>query len=361
MSILNNIHGCYRVGDQLFVNKPQALQYATETKQDITWYFHDDVYSKFDWRQRPKGTLPELYRERAQQLRDRYDYITLHFSGGQDSWTMLHSFFSNNIHVDEVLFRWAFAERKYKAADATNLNETNIGSEYEYAVLPVLEHIKKTYPRTKITILDYSKQFQVPLQEEAVLRMNRYQNMGTFVKFVTRTENDLANERHLTNSCIVLGCDKIDYEWSGGEFYAYFSDTINLDSLDPDRTAEFFYWTPDYPTIPILQAHCLKEYLLEYQHTGLEDISRANKYRRLYSNACYPDYNPDTFQVDKQVGTLIYKSEDWIYHYNPEFVKSWRWNLKQYFESISPEYLVKSRNSNITLGVKKVFGKKYLV
>jgi hypothetical protein len=99
---LNHIRGYYEVGDKIYFNKIEAVRAASQTKQQLVWHFHDDVFGKFDWSIRPQGTLRDLYRERAQQIRDKYDYIIIYFSGGADSWTVLNSFLANGIHVDEV-------------------------------------------------------------------------------------------------------------------------------------------------------------------------------------------------------------------------------------------------------------------
>jgi hypothetical protein len=149
-------YGYYQVGHNNYVKKTDALVAATKSRLPVHWNFHDDVYSAADWTRRPAGTLRELYRIRAQQLRDRYDYIVIHFSGGADSWTVLNSFLSNNIPVDEVYTRWARAERKYTKANALDRRECNLSSEYEYATEPVLKEIQKKFPNTCIYVDDYS-------------------------------------------------------------------------------------------------------------------------------------------------------------------------------------------------------------
>ena len=89
--------GYYQVGSEIFNNKLEALYHASKNKQRPRWVFHDDVYGKFDWTTRPLLGLKEVYRARAQQLRDKYDYMSISFSGGADSWNTLNSFLSNCI------------------------------------------------------------------------------------------------------------------------------------------------------------------------------------------------------------------------------------------------------------------------
>ena len=48
----------------------------------IRFYFHDHLFKKFDWTVEPDVSLQNLYKLRAQQIRDEYDYVILSFSGG---------------------------------------------------------------------------------------------------------------------------------------------------------------------------------------------------------------------------------------------------------------------------------------
>ena len=91
--------GFYTVGDQRFYSKPQALLEATATGHFPHFNFNREVYSKIDTTIEPQTSLRELYRMRAKQLREKYDYIRLEFSGGSDSTTVLYSFINNGIQI----------------------------------------------------------------------------------------------------------------------------------------------------------------------------------------------------------------------------------------------------------------------
>ena len=149
--------GFYKVGSEIFYSKPQAYIYATKTKQSIHWNFNNLEYAKIDWSVEPETNLRELYRQRAQQLRDRYDYIRLECSGGGDSTTVAYSFLLNNIHLDEVIFRYPKTGEKDATNDPFNTKPTNTLSEYQFAAKPLLEWIKTNYPKTRVVIHDYSE------------------------------------------------------------------------------------------------------------------------------------------------------------------------------------------------------------
>jgi hypothetical protein len=354
---INYPYGYYQVGADVYLNKLEAIYNAQTRHQPITWHFHDDVFAKIDWTIRPSGTLRDLYRDRARQIRDNYDYVVVHFSGGMDSWTVLHSFLSNGIHLDEVRTRWPFAERKYRPADPLNLNADNLTSEFEYAVLPVLEDIKKTHPKTNISILDYSDSFNIDaLLEKDIAKMNKYQHMSTMFKFAKQSDNETLAESLGETVAHVIGIEKIncykttDAVTGKSKFNACFRDMFNLDSMPEHKQVELFYWSRDFPTIPILQAHCIKDLVklrpdLEvWDNPGLSNVShieKYNKFRMLYQMACYPDYDLGTFQVQKQAGTIITENESWIQQYNPRFVESWNWALKQYITEKTSSFLDK--------------------
>ena len=81
----NDKLGFYTVGSTKHYIKPEALIDATKTGHFPEWNFNRNVFDHYAWDVEPELNLRELYRIRAQQLRDRYDYIRLEVSGGGDS------------------------------------------------------------------------------------------------------------------------------------------------------------------------------------------------------------------------------------------------------------------------------------
>jgi hypothetical protein len=361
-------HGYYQVGDQTYFNKLEALYEATATKQPVSWIFHDNVYDKFNWTQRPPGTLRELYKQRAQQIRDEYDYVIVHFGGGMDSWTVLDSFLSNGIHVDEVYTRWPRAERKYMSADSTNFNEVNLGSEFEYATLPVLEHLRKHHPKTYIYIDDISECFHGDFKEQTLIESNNFQSMGTYYRYGRKSDVEEALSKKDKKIAVVLGHDKTCVSYHDNHWYAYFVDVGMGTDNDKSRVNEWFYWTPKFPTIPILQAHCLIDKLEQTNRyvdkgpIGARDWGLGSDSMRItYARACYPDYNINTFQTGKPLGTLIRHSEAWVSQYNPRYFQSWKWNVWQLLNGISADHLKTGRKHDLVLGTKNSNSRKYLV
>jgi len=342
----------YCVGDQVYYLKLDAAHRASQTGQDIVLDFHNDVFNSIDWSQRPTGTLAEAYRDRAQQIRDKYDYVVVQFSGGMDSWYALHSFLSNGIHVDEVYSRWPLVERKYRAADRNNTDESNLGSEFEFTALPVLEYVQKNFPKTRVVIDDYSESL---LGDEFILPQVGVGSTAIhYLKWNRRSQYEIEQERRNSNIGVVVGCDKISTCAVDGNFYAYFTDVFQSPEI-LGRSYEFFYWSPEFPTLPILQAHYLKDWL-----SIPGNATKHREYRESYREACYPEFDAGTFRVGKQLGNVVFKSTNWVYECNPKLVKSWKWSMDQYFNSMTDRFVSKLENG-LRVGTQTVYGPMHLI
>jgi hypothetical protein len=126
----NCLTGFYEINDIIVTNKIEALYLGSNLKKIPTWNFYNDSFKKFDWTKKPVRSIEQLYRARAQELRDKYDYISLSFSGGADSWNMLNVFLSNNIHIDEIYTRFALSgTRKHMSAHSHDKSSINLTSE----------------------------------------------------------------------------------------------------------------------------------------------------------------------------------------------------------------------------------------
>lgn len=365
MSLPKHPIGYYDVDGTVYLNKTEALHDATRFCKNVKWNFHEDVYSKVDWTRRPTGSLLDWYKLRAQQIRDQYDYVVLHFSGGMDSWTILDTFLRNNIKIDEVFTRWADAERKYTPASHTDYNEANLHSEYEYAVVPVLEYLSKNHPEINIVVDDFSECLQSDFNEDFVLKSNHYQLMSTYYRFNRKSTFELEQEKKGKRVAVIYGYEKTRVAVQNGNFYAFFTDVLGGLNETPGRDVEFFYWTPDMPEIPILQAHSIKDYLLENLDL-LDPENPKNKdlmshgYRELYQQICYPHYNMNTFQTDRPQGGLVWKSDLWIAKYNPRYYQSWRSTTKNFFNSIDAKYKNTNRIGVVT-GMQAFSSPMYLI
>ena len=130
-----NRHGFYMVGNKKFFNKTLALLESSTSKLPVEWKFNHDAYGKIDWTVPIETNLEELYRLRAQQLRNQYDYLILHFSGGADSTNVLHAFVRNNIFLDEIVMQYPKAHDQ--VANGVDYSGNNQYSEIPFSAIPI--------------------------------------------------------------------------------------------------------------------------------------------------------------------------------------------------------------------------------
>jgi hypothetical protein len=127
--------GYYCVGDAKFYSKLEAIEHMTKTGSHLHWNFNEAVFSAYDWKSEPAESLGELYRRRAQQLRDQYDYVVLCYSGGSDSDNILHSFVDNDIRIDEVV--------SMINVEATGDRDSWLNEEIYKTAAPIVEELQK--------------------------------------------------------------------------------------------------------------------------------------------------------------------------------------------------------------------------
>ena len=87
-----DIYGYYTVGGIKMYSQIEAVEISNKLDLPIKWHFNDEVFSSLDWTVEPTETLAELYKKRCEQLREKYDYLVLYYSGGADSDNILNHF-----------------------------------------------------------------------------------------------------------------------------------------------------------------------------------------------------------------------------------------------------------------------------
>ena len=138
--------GFYQVGDFRTYSKFEAIEQHTKTNKKLQWNFNDTIYRSYKWDQEPEESLSELYRQRAQQIREQYDYVVLWFSGGADSTNILNAFIDNNIKLDEVA--------SYVNYEATGDRFNHLNAEIYHVAAPVVNVAKEKQPWLQHTVID---------------------------------------------------------------------------------------------------------------------------------------------------------------------------------------------------------------
>lgn len=299
--------GYYRVGNKVFNQKVPALIYATETKQQPTWVFHDEVFDAYAWELEPAESLAELYRKRAQQLRDKYSYLVLSYSGGSDSQNVLMTFINNNIKLDEVHVFWPVSASEKTGPNSQDLSVDNITSEWGLTVKPRLQWLAANHPEIKITVNNWSANLhKVEISEDFLL--NRNHNFSIYGEYRARNDrlfDAVAGRR----GAVIHGIDKPMVCIHNNEYKIMFSDNFVhpgfTEFKDVNHNVELFYWSPDSCDMMAKQAHeviRLFEASPQY-HRFITWPMRIPGARQIYESSVrpviYPTINTTVFQVDK--------------------------------------------------------------
>ena len=350
--------GYYTVGQTRHYIKPQALIDATKTNQFPEWNFNRDVFDNYNWSEEPAVDLRELYRMRAQQLRDQYDYIRLEVSGGGDSSTAAYSFILNGIHLDEVVFRYPKTGEKNVTDDPFNTKPENTLSEWKYAAQPLLQWIATHAPKTKITMHDYSQDMLNSNHDESwVFRTKDYFQPGHAFK---HTADAVDSHKQTLDQgkrvCMLWGVDKPKVCIKDSKWYLYFMD-VQANNANPEVgqwsnvTNEYFYWTPDLPELLCKQAHIIRKWFDLPSNTYLQHLARWPNYsfaqrttfEHIVKPLLYPDYDPATFQTSKPTNSFYNEMDYWFYtnFQDTHVYRVWQAGLQHLVNNIDTKYFNK--------------------
>lgn len=267
--------GYYICNGCKFYSKIDACIYSTSTKQPVHWWYHDHVFDSADWNTEPPEDLNYYYLKRAKQIREKYDYILLAFSGGGDSNNILETFLRNGIFIDEIVTNKMYERNNILTKKISVLDSWNEPAEFDFQTLPRLKEIEKISPKTKITILDLSNEifkFFRENKDERWLeftrdRLNVSQLMQyNYIKDITIRKNFDKGKK----VGLILGIEKprvyiknkilkfalIDKAVNTANVNEFIKDYDNL-------TVEYFYTHPDAIQMMIKQVHTIKNWLLK--------------------------------------------------------------------------------------------------
>ena len=346
--MLNDKYGLWIVGDKQFDDKYKALIHASATNQNIKFWYHYDVYTKFDRTLLGKVSLNTLYKERAQQLRDTYNYLILYYSGGADSHNILKTFIDNDIQLDEVCVKWPklLIDHNWYTPNNTDTTAKNYWSEWDYCVKPILEWLAANKPNIKITIKDYTTSDELDIDEKFSTNSNHGFRAGILPLLILH--NNSIN-MFFTDNGMVTGYRSI---------------------INPTG-AEFFYWTPHMPLLAFEQAYCLSLHykqnpnLIKFLFTidNNEDDKKINNHiqHEIAKHVIYDNWD-FRFQATK-ANIIGLDKYSWFFEH-PEFNRSKEIfidNIKQRTSLISSQLLTDTKETNLFKTVKPLISSSYYV
>lgn len=349
--------GYYLVDNEIYYHKIQALLAASKKQKQIRWFFNEDVFIKYPWHIEPEKTLQEVYRDRAQQLRDQYDYLRLELSGGSDSATVLYSFVLNGIHIDEVVFRYPKQGEKGVVGNPYDTRCENTLSEWEFAAKPLLHWIATNYPRIKITIHDYSTDMlakENELDENWIYQTKSYLQPGHAYKHSDRHNKEYLNLLDRTQRIgVIFGTDKPKVCIKDKRFFLYFMDIqgncANPDAVAENATTEYFFWSPDACEVLAKQAHEIARWFSRPENYKMQNLLHwpnnnfafRSVYEQLIKLIIYPDYDSSTFQTVKATNNIWNEMDHWFHtnFKNTRLDQVWRAGITHVIENLDSKYV----------------------
>jgi hypothetical protein len=323
--------GYYKCCDKIFFNKAEACIYAQQTFQYLQWVFHDDVFNAYPWHIEPEQTLDELYDIRAREIREKYDYVIISYSGGCDSNNVLESFIRQGLHIDEIITNHMTQATEKTLVLSSNFKEpTNFYAEHQLHVLPRLNYIKNKCPNTKITVLDMS---QIVVDAFSNVKdIDWIFNYRDNLAVGQRNRYDYTKFREFNNTldqgksiAMVTGVDKPFAKIENNNFYLTIGDTgTNFPPITdfvkhPNFKVEFFYWGKT--TVPLMckQSHVFKKYV--EQNTWLLKYLKEPNYitnreviEPTLRNVIYTTWDKNWYQAKK--ASYLWKHHDYEKFYN---------------------------------------------
>lgn len=270
---INQDHwGFYEVGGTKFYSKLQAIEFSTKTKQPVKFNYNNQVFDRFDWSKEPHGTLDHWYTMRAHQIRDKYDYIVLFYSGGADSYNMLMTFVENGIYIDEIAHLHSMDA--YNGDKKAEPNE-----EIFFTSIPNTQKLLENHPLYKHTVhraIDITA-WEVQVLSKRELKWDWYYNTNNWYSPWTLC---LANIREADPAygqlaekgktvCFLFGVEKPDIKADQNGFSVVYSEMALSAFVSPFsqmancewHKSEGFYWTPDLPELACKQAHIVRRFM----------------------------------------------------------------------------------------------------
>lgn len=348
--------GFYKIGDSLTTySKIEAIELSTRLNLPVKWIFNEHIYSNINWTHEPSESLLDIYARRARQIREKYDYIVIFYSGGADSNNVLLSFLNNGLHVDEIA--------QFHTYQGDGSWDSYFNEEIKKVALPETQKILEKFPLIKHRVIDLSEIIHNLLNDDDnrfdfIYKCNSVfspnQLSRTYFRERIKDYQDIIDSGR--KLCFVWGTDKPCLKYVNNRFAVNFRDSL-IDMAVGSRTQqlnrewehdELFYWSPDCPEIPVKQGHLIMKYLKSFpidstDHrwvapwvTVPEDPIRKTIGYNPYSLApnsihgdvirngvkysltpdglhqiIYPFWNPDTFSNGKPPSLIFSPRDSW--------------------------------------------------
>jgi len=363
--------GYYTVGKTFKTySKLLAIEEMQRTGIHLEWHFNKEQYGQHDWTVEPTQSIDELYRQRAQEIRDNYDYIVLWYGGGPDAWCMLNTFLKYNIKIDEIAHFTSYE------ADKDKLSVIN--KEVFFTAIPTTEQIIDSHPWIQHRIVDISEIIsKIYLRDDVkwdyIYNIKGIMSANSLARSYIREYVD--DYKHIIDSgkrmCFLWGTEKPRLKQFDGKWHTCFIDVFSETNLrlqsmwDQGYFDEWFYWAPSTAALIAKQSHLLLKVLNTQSPDSawFSNISGAHlpqhrvtgKYLRndIYHTLIYPGWDPSTIVAPKPHNLLLSERDDWFWKQNiqtTEAVRNATGGINEMISRVGNYWLNDSKD--LTRGIK---------
>lgn len=330
MVILNSPgdrYGYYQIGNTKSYSKIDLINMHHRMPQDWYWDYNNKFFGSYNWSKEPDVDINELYRRRAQQLREKYDYLVLYYSGGYDSTNVLYSFLDNDIPLDEICVY-------YSSHDLVSNQYLELNS----ITWDKIQQLQTRYPNLKVRKIDYSDQIinwtqTIDQLGYSASSLDMFGSMLSINRLIVdQFYNTVDDWKTLLEKgktvAWVIGGDKPMLRYNNHQWIFNFHDAIVHSLIPPLRqitdngnigTCELFYWAPEPECADIIikQCHLIKQHYHAQAKIDFSKIPNNKGYR--------PGWGWEIDSMSPQFVKLIYprnfiNSEKFFTQKNPKFI-----------------------------------------
>lgn len=374
--------GYYKVNDFKTYSKIEAIELAEQERKMPIWCFNELAFSSYNWKVEPTETLSQLYAKRAQQLREKYDYIVIFYSGGADSGNIVNSFVDNGIKFEELATYnyWSLDPRTDSFLHAEQVNVS-------YPRIKQLQEQGVDFKHRPIDLSDFA--FEVFNDSFWNTHRAYYSNghWGTTHLAKTFIRERVDDYKKIIEQgkklVFVWGTDKPRVLLENGKYVFRFTDMV-VDSGPGTRAQmlnrpwehdELFYWSPDCIDLICKQGHVIKNFFKKHKDLDPSEFNKDNNvalpdilkmfdnevtedglsYRNLMNWLIYPKFDIKMFSKGKPHST-VYSLRD-QYWLKDHLFKQQVDKLAQHFNTLNVRWW--RDPNNIEHGIKFLYSPPY--
>lgn len=258
----------YSVGGKKIWNAVDARRQAQKTGTELQFHSYDDCYDRVDWTKEPSGDWNTWCAQRATQLREKYQHLSLLFSAGSDSSDILRIFLENNIRLDElIIFKHPYNSIRKHEADTM--------------IIPMARVYQKICPSLKVTVHEirqdlYERWYSDEQWLTAQGSMSGQMNMGA-CNYALLTDY-FCNNNQKNQHGFIMGLEKPKLLIEDGWWTSRILDRIWEYMTLSDNNIDQFYLSPDWPEFFVKQCWQFVRYMeRNFEHTDMTLLNNIYK------------------------------------------------------------------------------------